>query len=250
MFMLGSGTDALLACPALENGIPSPLKPMTQLSRPRSDQVCSISQLSERLLQDLASADFLLLVLPNRQWGYEVLTSPAADEEKVLFANLHADLLLRIVELTNATAFGESGESELDGVGLSEMHDIQPADWGRRVVSGSNVLSVGMRGDDFGWSVKAALEALDLIRTERTGAQVAGQRFMTVEDVAVGAEDFKNSRKGVVFLDEGKVDDTMASEIVNLELVAAVATAGACGVGTAVAVAVAVGGSGGVGSCG
>lgn len=131
-----------LGSPALENGHSPTLEAMAQLSCPRSDQISSVGQLSQRLLQDLAGADLLLFILPDGQRWNEVLTSSAADEEEIFLADLHADLLLGVVELAHATAFGESGEGELRWMGLGKVHHIQPANCGRRVVCGLRVLGV------------------------------------------------------------------------------------------------------------
>jgi hypothetical protein len=99
------------------------------------------------------------------------LTSPTVNEKKVLFANLHAQLLLRVVELADSSAFGESAQSELSRVRARKFDDLKPGDVVScvvRVASGAFV----MRGNNLGRRIKATLKALDQDWTQRSCAKV------------------------------------------------------------------------------
>lgn len=174
---------------------------MSQLPCPRSDHIGSICELLELCLENVAGANFFLFILPDRQGWNKLLASATIDEEEVLFADLHAQLFLRIVELTNSSSFGESAESELSGMRAGEFNDFQPCDvvGGVFGVAGSTFV---VRCYDFGRRIKAALKALDQDRTKRPCAEIGSQRLMAIEDACVGRQQREQVRQSVVLVDQ------------------------------------------------
>jgi hypothetical protein len=165
---------------------------MAELSCPCCDHICCIRKLLKLRLQHIASAHFLLFIFPNRQWRNQLLTTSTVDEQEVFFGDLHAQLLLWIVELADPPAFGESAQRELAWVRARKLDDLEPRDLVRGVVGGGrSTLRVGSY--DFRWRLEAAFEALDKDGTQGTSAQVRGQGFMAVEDVAVGGQEMEQT---------------------------------------------------------
>lgn len=145
---------------------------MAELSCTCRDHVRGICEFFELRFENVASANLLLFVLPYRQRWYQLLTPSTIDEEEVLLADLDTKLLLRIVELTHASAFGEGAESKLRGVRACKLNDLEPRDlvcgvFGR--VAGGILV---VRGYHLGRRLEAAFEALDKDRAKRARAQI------------------------------------------------------------------------------
>ncbi len=107
------------------------------------------------------------------------MTSTTIDEEEVFFANLHAKLLLRIVELTHPLSFGKRAERELSGVRSSKLDDLEPCDlvWTLLGVAGCPLM---VRSYNLWRRVEATLETLDENWSQWPCAQVGGQRLMSI----------------------------------------------------------------------
>lgn len=240
--------------PPLQNRHAPPFQPVAQLPRPCGHEIRRISNLPQRPLQNLTSPHLLLLILPNGQGWDQLLTPAAADEQEILLADLHTHLFLRVVELAYPPSFRKGRQRELRRVRAREVDDVEPGDlWRAGVVSvGSERKGggFGMRGDDLGWGVEAAFEALDQDWTERSGAEVAGERFVPVEHVGVVRQDGEDVGEGVIFADERQVFCALSREVVDLELVVgavAVAITGAAALGFGRRRSGGGGGGGGIG---
>ena len=157
---------------------------MAELPRPGCDHVGSIRELLELRLEYVAGANLFLFVLPDRQGRDELLASSTVNEQEVLLADLHTELLLRVIKLADSSAFGESAESELGRMRAGELNDLEPCD----VVCGVVWVAGGtlvVRRDDFGRRIETSLKALDQDWTQRPCAEVGGQRLMTVKNAGV-----------------------------------------------------------------
>lgn len=158
-------------CSPLEDRSTSPFQSVTELSCARCDHVRNIGQLFKLYLENIAGGHLLLFVLPYWQRWYELLATSAVDEEEIFLADLHAKLLLWIVELAYSPAFGESIECELARVRTSEFNDFQPCDSVAGFCRVSSRMFV-VTSHDLWRRIKAAFEALDQNGPERSGTQI------------------------------------------------------------------------------
>jgi len=173
---------------------------MTELPRPGCDHVGSIRELFELGLEHVAGANLLLLVLPDGQRRDELLTSSTVDEQKIFFAYLHAELLLRVIELADSSALGKSAEGELGRMRTGEFDDLQPSNVVCSVVRITSSTFV-VRRNNFGRRIEAPFKALDQDGTKRPCAEVGSQRLMTVKNAGVGRQKREQVRQSVVFAD-------------------------------------------------
>lgn len=160
---------------------------MTQLSRPRSNHIGSVRKLSKLCFEHIAGADLFLFILPNWQWRNKLLAPPTVNEEEVFFADLHTQLLLRIVELTDPSTFGKCAQSKLSRVRASEFNDFKPCYGVGRIVRVAGSTFV-VRSNNLGRRIKATLEALNQNGPERSRAEIRGQRFMSVKNAGIRGE--------------------------------------------------------------
>lgn len=193
---------------------------MTELPRPGCNHVGSIRELLELRLEQVAGTDLFLFVLPDRQGRDELLASSTVNEQKVFLADLHAELLLRVIKLADSSAFGEGAEGELGRMRAGEFNNLQPGDVVCGVVRVASSTLV-VRRNNFGRRIETSLKALDQDRTKRPCAEVGGQRLVPVQNTGVGGQQREQVRQGVVFADQRQVFGKLAGEIIYAELVGA-----------------------------
>jgi len=157
---------------------------MTELPRPGCNHVGGIRELLELRLKQVAGANLFLFVLPDGQGRNELLTSSTVDEQEVFLANLHAELLLRVIKLADPTAFGESAEGELGRMRAGEFDNLQPGNVVCGVVRVASSTLV-VRRNNFGRRIETSLKTLDQDRTKRPCAEVGGQRLVPVKNTGV-----------------------------------------------------------------
>jgi hypothetical protein len=167
-----------------------------------------LADLAQVLLQNLDSAQLLLLVLDDGLRGYHLLWDSRGNEHKVLFTNL--DSALFCIELADTDAFAHLPELELLWLVARELDHVKPRD-GRAVLA--------MALEDAWRAIKEALESLDKNGTQRPCAQVTGHGLMAVEDALVVAEEGEDVGKCIVISNQWQVCVQVSDEVVDLEMV-------------------------------